>query len=76
MGDPDVTPAIKGHRDVDFALEGIHQAAVLDASKLQPGMRCQGPAIVEDEGTTTVVHKDCSMEVDAYFNLQITLQSA
>ena len=76
IGPADVTPAIKGHRPVDFALEGVHEAAVIDAAKLRPGMRCDGPAIVEDEGTTTVVHLNCSLEVDPYFNLQITLQSA
>ena len=72
----DISAAVKGQRAVDFALEGVHEATVLDAAKLRPGMRCDGPVIVEDEGTTTVVHRDCSMEVDAYFNLQITIHSA
>jgi N-methylhydantoinase A len=76
LGGADISSAVKGQRAVDFALEGVHEATVLDASKLRPGMRCSGPAIVEDEGTTTVVHEGCSMEVDAYFNLQITIESA
>ena len=48
--------ALKGHRDVDYALEGVHSAAIYDGAKLEPGMSFTGPAIVEDSGSTIVVH--------------------
>ena len=35
--------ALKGHRDVDYALEGIHSAAIYDGAKLEPGMSFAGP---------------------------------
>ena len=49
-------PALKGRREVDYALEGIHEAAIYDGGKLEPGMAFDGPAVVEDPGTTVVVH--------------------
>jgi N-methylhydantoinase A len=63
--------ALKGHRDVDYALEGIHKAAIYDGEKLEPGMAFAGPAIVEDSGTTVVVHPGNRVEVDGYGNIHI-----
>ena len=63
--------ALKGHRDVDYALEGIHRAAIYDGGKLEPGMTFAGPAIVEDSGTTVVVHPGNRVEVDGYGNIHI-----
>ena len=65
--------ALKGHRDVDYALEGVKQAAIYDGEKLEPGMTFTGPAIVEDPGTTIVVHPGNRVEVDGYGNVHITL---
>jgi N-methylhydantoinase A len=65
--------ALKGHRDVDYALEGIHRAAIYDGTKLEPGMRLSGPAVVEDPGTTVVVHPGNRVEIDGYGNIHITL---
>jgi N-methylhydantoinase A len=65
--------ALKGHRDVDYALEGIHKAAIYDGTKLEPGMTFQGPAIVEDPGTTVVVHPGNRVEIDGYGNIHIHL---
>ena len=70
---PDATPALKGHRMVDYALEGIHRAAIYDGAALRPGMAFAGPAIVEDSGTTTVIHPGNRVEIDGYSNLHITL---
>ena len=72
-GAPDATPALKGRRVVDYALEGRHQAGVYDGGKLVPGMAFSGPAIVEDPGTTIVVHPGDRVEIDAYRNIHITL---
>ena len=65
--------ALKGHRDVDYALEGIHRAAIYDGARLEPGMTLQGPAIVEDSGSTVVVHPGNRVEVDGYGNIHIHL---
>lgn len=69
----DVAAALKGRRRVDYALEGIHEAAIYDGTKLEPGMNFTGPAIVEDPGSTVVVHPGNRVEVDGFGNIQITL---
>ena len=74
--EPTGTPAetaLKGHRDVDYALEGVRRAAIYDGTRLEPGMKFSGPAIVEDPGTTVVVHPGNRVEIDGYGNIHITL---
>ena len=63
--------ALKGRREVDYALEGIHVADIYDGEKLMPGMSFTGPAIIEESGTTVVVHPGNEVEIDAYRNVQI-----
>ncbi|SMH56280.1 hydantoinase/oxoprolinase family protein [Mesorhizobium australicum] len=65
--------ALKGHRDVDYALEGVKKAAIYDGTKLEPGMTFAGPAIVEDPGTTVVIHPGNAVEIDGYGNIHIKL---
>lgn len=67
--------AIKGEREVDYALEGKHRATIYDGEKLEPGMNFDGPAIVEDPGTTVVIHPQNKVEIDAYRNIHITLNA-
>ena len=69
----DVRAVCKGHRDVDYALEGRHRAAIYDGEGLEPGMRFEGPAIVEDPGTTAVLHPGNRAEVDGFGNLHIRI---
>ncbi|MEZ2147777.1 hydantoinase/oxoprolinase family protein [Bradyrhizobium sp. DN5] len=64
---------LKGHRNVDYALEGVHRAAIYDGDKLEPGMIFSGPAIVEYPGTTVVVHPGNLVEIDGYGNIHIQL---
>lgn len=64
--------AVKGRREVDYAMEGVHTATIYDAEKLEPGMTFEGPAIVEDPGTTTVIHPGNTVSIDAYGNTHIT----
>ncbi len=68
-----VDSALKGKRSVDYATEGIHEADIYDGTKLEPGMAFNGPAIVEDPGTTVVIHPGSHAEVDGYGNIHITL---
>lgn len=65
--------ALKGRRAVDYALEGIHEAAIYDGEKLEPGMGFSGPAVVEDPGSTVVVHPGNRVEIDGYGNIHIHL---
>ncbi len=74
-GNADASPALKGRRDVDFALEGSHDRAIYDGTKLQPGMSLNGPAIVEDPGTTVVIHPQNRAEVDGFGNIHIHLSA-
>ena len=67
----DLRIACKGQRMVDYALEGRHRAAVFDGARLEPGMRFEGPAIVEDPGTTLVLHPGNRAEVDGFGNIRI-----
>ncbi len=75
VGPADATPAIKGRRVVDYALEGKHEAVIYDGDKLRAGMAFDGPAIVEDSGSTVVVHPGNKVVLDAYRNIHITLKS-
>jgi N-methylhydantoinase A len=63
--------ALKGRRNVDYGLEGIHDAAIYEGELLPPGGRFTGPAIVESRGSTVVVHPGNEVAVDAYGSLVI-----
>ena len=65
--------AIKGKRDVDYALEGVHKATIYDGNLLEPGMKLKGPAIIEDLGTTMVIHPGDQVKIDEYRNVHIKL---
>jgi N-methylhydantoinase A len=67
---------IKGRRQVDYALEGIHQATIYDGDRLEPGMGFAGPAIIEQPGATTVVHPNQSVSIDRYGNIHIDVTAA
>jgi N-methylhydantoinase A len=73
LGEADASPALKGNRQVDFALEGIHESDIYDGTKLKPGMSFEGPAIIEDPGATVVIHPDNRAEMDGYGNVHIHL---
>ena len=73
LGAADALPALKGRRMVDYALEGIHEATIYDGTKLRPGMRLVGPAVIEDPGATTVLHPGNRAEIDGYGNIHILL---
>jgi len=71
LGPARATGARKGSRTVDFAQEGIMEAAIYDAGRLRPGMRFAGPAIVEDAASTVVVHRGNEAQVDGFGNVVI-----
>ena len=65
--------AVKGIRSVDYALEGVHAATIYDGPALEPGMAFQGPAIVEDAGTITLIHPAHAASVDDWGNIHIAI---
>jgi N-methylhydantoinase A len=67
---------IKGERQVDYALEGIHNAVIYNGDLFEPQMAFSGPAIIEQTGTTIVVHPEQTVQVDEYANIIITLSSS
>jgi len=71
LGPEEAAPALKGRRRVDYALEGTHEADIYDGDLLQPGMAFTGPAIIEDPGTTVVVHPGNRVHMDAFRNIHI-----
>ena len=68
-----LSETIKGERQVDYATEGCHNAVIYNGDLLEPAMMFNGPAIIEQTGTTVVVHPQQSVEVDLYGNLVIHL---
>ena len=67
---------IKGHRAVDYALEGVHEATIYDGDRFEPGMAFIGPAIIEQKGSTTVIHPGQSVSIDRYANIHIDISGA
>ncbi|NOZ72096.1 MAG: hydantoinase/oxoprolinase family protein [Chloroflexi bacterium] len=70
-GNGKIEQAIKGIRKVDFLEAGVHQATIYDGDALTPGMRFEGPAIIEEAETTVVIPPGMPCEIDDYGNYQI-----
>jgi len=66
---------IKGERQVDYALEGVHNAVIYNGDLFEPQMTFNGPAIIEQTGTTIVVHPAHQVRIDEYANIIITLNN-
>jgi N-methylhydantoinase A len=62
-----------GIRRVDFAEAGVHPARVYGRNKLEPQMRLDGPAIVEERGAVTLILPGQTAEVDQFENLIIRI---
>jgi N-methylhydantoinase A len=65
--------AVKGRRAVDFDVDGLHDTSIYERSLLPPGFAAEGPLIVEEEASTTLVHPGQALEVDAWGNLLVRL---
>jgi N-methylhydantoinase A len=70
-----IAEAVKGHREVDYAEAGIHQATLYDGNALEPWMSFAGPAIIEESGTTVVIPPGFPCHLDDYGNYHISLAS-
>jgi N-methylhydantoinase A len=68
--------ADKGERQVYFGPEtGFVNARVYDRYHLVPGSSFEGPAIVEERESTTIVPPNASACIDATLNLVIDLRT-
>jgi N-methylhydantoinase A len=63
--------ATKGRRKVDFDQDGIHDAALFERGRLALDEEVKGPAIVEEEASTTVIYPGQSARLDRIGNLVI-----
>jgi N-methylhydantoinase A len=67
--------ALKGQRDVYFGETDFTPCKVYDRYALKPGDTFEGPAVVEERESTTVVGPGASASVDQYHNLIIDIPS-
>ena len=65
--------AFRGKRAVYFSGTGVIDTPTYDRSLLKAGNRIAGPALVEEHASTTVVHPQDLLEVDAFGNLHIEI---
>lgn len=63
--------AIVEQREVYYEKEGWITTTVYDRLRLSPGAAIEGPAIVEEKSSSTVLHPGQQLEVDDYGNLII-----
>ena len=69
LGPSDASPARLGAKPVWFNVNAAHASDCYDRSRLRPGHRFDGPAIVYQFDTTTVVAPGWSASVDERHNL-------
>jgi N-methylhydantoinase A len=73
-GDGDPSRALIGKRDAYcFDSRARRQFAVYERQRLAPGDRMDGPAIIDEGTSTTIVHSQQSVIVDPYGHLLIRL---
>ena len=69
----DLEQARREVRPVFFAEEkSFEETPIYDRYRLSPGHRFEGPAIVEELDSTSVIHSGFQAEVDPYGNLLVT----
>ena len=69
-----VSGAATGSRQIYFDRNaGYRETPSFDRTRLKPGHRIEGPAVVEEHASTTVLFPGDTLEVDDYLNLIITV---
>jgi len=64
-----------GSRRVDFDVDGVVEAVTYNGSLLEPGMRLEGPAVIQEPAVTLVVPRGERVTVDDYGNYHIELEA-
>ena len=67
--------ALIGRRKVTFEY-GTSETSVYARSKLLPGMTLSGPAVIVEDGSTTIVPPGFSLEIDEYGNMLVDVPIA
>ncbi|MCZ7424756.1 hydantoinase/oxoprolinase family protein [Micromonospora sp. WMMA1949] len=76
-GDGDPSQALLTHRDAyDFGQHAVVPFAVYDRARLEPGDTFDGPALVDEGTSTTVVPSGQRVTVDDHGYLLVTLEEA
>jgi N-methylhydantoinase A len=70
-----LTDALMGMRRVHFDVEGTAKALTYNGALLEPGMRFQGPAVIQEPSVTLVVPPGDRVSVDDYGNYHVELQA-
>jgi N-methylhydantoinase A len=65
--------AVIGSRRVDFDTDGTLEAVTYNGSLLEPGMKLQGPAVIQEPAVTLVVPPGERVSVDDYGNYHVEL---
>jgi N-methylhydantoinase A len=65
--------AFTGRRPVYFAAGGMVDTPTYDRARLKAGNRIEGPALIEEHASTTVVEPRDTLTVDAFGNLHIDI---
>jgi N-methylhydantoinase A len=65
--------ASKGRRKVDFDEDGIHDSALYERARLALDEEVKGPAIIEEEASTTVIYPGQRARLDRIGNLVIEM---
>jgi N-methylhydantoinase A len=65
--------ALRGEREVYFDGHGFRKAKVYDRYALRPGVRIDGPAVVEERESSCSIGPEGSFTVDRHFNLVIDI---
>jgi N-methylhydantoinase A len=60
-------------RQAHFNAGEARDVPVFARSSLQPGMRIEGPAVIEEKTSTSVIYPGQRAEVDAYLNIEVAL---
>jgi len=71
----DVATALKGHRPAYFPeiMGGFTNTPIYDRYKMQPGMRFEGPAIIEERESTAIVGVNGRCHIDEQHNLVVEM---
>jgi N-methylhydantoinase A len=70
--DTKVAP-VESRRPVYFGPDAIHETPIYRRARLEPGMEINGPAVIEEKTSTTVLYPGQFARIDAYLNLEVTL---
>jgi N-methylhydantoinase A len=75
--EPVETPAAKSRRGVCFdAADGFVDTPLYQRSELPPGTVVDGPAIIEEFGSTVPLHPGFTARIDEYLNIIVTRTDA